>query len=161
MLGLRHLHRVSVPRPFLGVSRDYSSYILEPRSIDDSSYLSNTEAETPAVGALVMVNESAPSDTRPKIAVNSMTDDVAWHSRTLPNGNFAELQWPARRGLVEVLGISPEAVEIVGRNWGKEKALKSWDILKPCSRPKLATTTTPYDLFEALGFGCLPLGIIL
>jgi hypothetical protein len=53
-------------------------------------------------------------------AVHIFSEDVAWLKETLPNGNFNELQWPPRRGLVEVLDIDPETVAIVEQN-GQEK----------------------------------------
>ncbi|KAF3387061.1 hypothetical protein F1880_000246 [Penicillium rolfsii] len=100
---------------FLGASLNSSPYRSDPMSIDGSSYL--LDVETPPIDAPVTTTEARLSDARPNIAVNSMAQDVAWLLETLPNGNFADLQWPARRSLVEVLGMKPEAQAIADKCW--------------------------------------------
>jgi hypothetical protein len=104
---------------FLGVSTDHSPFRSDPMSIDGFSYLLQNTDTTP-VNNEVAMDTSIHSDSRSNPTVRTMADDVAWLLETLPNGNFDELQWPARRSLVEVLGISPEAVQIVDRNWDEK-----------------------------------------
>jgi hypothetical protein len=123
---------------FLGVSINNTPLRSDPMSIDGSSFVANPDA-TP-VGNQVFTTESDSTNTRrddvvplqqpasstavvantTESAVHIFSEDVAWLKETLPNGNFNELQWPPRRGLVEVLDIDPETVAIVEQN-GQEK----------------------------------------
>lgn len=83
--------------------------------MDGSSYLSHPDA-TPAVTQAAVPEAAA-------TPAHTLAEDVAWLLQISPNGNFAELPWPARRGLVEVLDVASEAVPIAGKHW-QEKGLE-------------------------------------
>lgn len=100
---------------FLGVSMDNSPYRSDPMSMDGSSYLSHPDATPAVTQAAVPEAAATPAPT--------LAEDVAWLLQISPNGNFAELPWPARRGLVEVLDVESEAVPIAGKHW-QEKGLE-------------------------------------
>jgi microcystin degradation protein MlrC len=51
-----------------------------------------------------------------------MAEDVAWLLHTIPNGDFDELPWPARRSLAEVLNVDSEAVAVAERYWQEKGA---------------------------------------